>query len=82
MEHIRLVVTPGREAMMCVICDTWLNGQSQVDHHNKLYKHQKCLTMHRRTLLVEDLNNYFAEVRVSAGVGEVESGSQAVDAKG
>ena len=82
MEHIRLVVTPGREAMMCVICNTWLNGQSQVDQHNKLNKHQKCLTMHRRTLLVEDLNNYFAEVRVSAGVGEVESGSQAVDAKG
>ena len=82
MEHLRPVVPPGWVAMMCVICDTWLNGQSQLDHHNKLNKHQKLLTMHRRLRLVEDLNNYFAEVRVSACVGEVESGSQAVDAKG
>ena len=82
MEQISPVVPPGGVPMMCVICDTWLNGQSQLDHHNKLNKHQRCLTMHRHTCLVEDLNNYFAEVRVSAGVGEVESGSQAVDAKG
>ena len=82
MEHIRPVVPPGGVAMMCVICDTWLNGQWQWDHHNTLRMHQKRVTRYRHTRLVEDLNNYFTEVRVSACVGEVESGSQAVDAKG
>ena len=66
MEHIRPVVPPGGVPMMCVICDTWLNGQSQLDHHNKLNKHQICLTMHRHSCLAEDLNNHFAEARVSA----------------